>query len=222
MIALLATSEKASNVSVWETFINAGGWSNNGVSFCIGFLTPAFALAGCDGVVHMSEETHNAPINIPRAMVGSIIINGLAAFAYILTVLYSITDVNTVLTIGTDTGYPIIGVFQLGTKNNKAATAMLCGIVTIFTMALFGIQAATARLTWAFSRDHGLPFSSYISHITPWNKCPTRATLLTWTCTSLLSLINIGSTTAFNAFLSLATLGIVRSPIPSIRPQATP
>jgi amino acid transporter len=31
--------------------------------------------------------------------------------------------------------------------------------------------------------------------------------LLTWLCTSLLSLINIGSTTAFNALLSLATIG---------------
>jgi choline transport protein len=53
----------------------------------------------------------------------------------------------------------------------------------------------------------GLPFSDFLSHLTPSNKCPTRATLLTWLCTSLLSLINIGSTTAFNALLSLATIG---------------
>ena len=52
-----------------------------------------------------------------------------------------------------------------------------------------------------------MPFSGFLAHITPWNKCPTRATLFTWTCTCLLSLINIGSTTAFNAFLSLATIG---------------
>jgi amino acid transporter len=69
-IALLATSEKASNKDVWGTFINQGGWSSDGVSFCLGFLTPAFALAGVDAVVHMSEETHNAPVNIPRAMIG--------------------------------------------------------------------------------------------------------------------------------------------------------
>jgi choline transport protein len=52
-----------------------------------------------------------------------------------------------------------------------------------------------------------LPFSDFLSHLTPSNKCPTRTTLLTWLCTSLLSLINIGSTTAFNALLSLATIG---------------
>lgn len=153
MVSILATSKKASNADVWQTFINAGGWSNNGVSFCIGFLTPAFALAGVDGVVHMSEETHRAPVNIPRAMIWSVVINGVAAFAYILTILYAITDINEVLTIGTNTGFPIIGVFQLATSNTRAATAMLCGVIIIFTMALFGIQASTARLTWAFARD---------------------------------------------------------------------
>jgi hypothetical protein len=153
MISVLATSKKASNADVWQTFINAGGWPNNGVSFCIGFLTPAFALAGVDGVVHMSEEAHHASVNIPRAMIWSVVINGLAGFAFILTILYAITDINEVLTIGTNTGYPIIGVFLQATSNPHAATAMLCAVIIIFTMALFGIQASASRLTWAFARD---------------------------------------------------------------------
>jgi choline transport protein len=153
MIAILATSTKASNADVWQTFINAGGWPNNGVSFCIGFLTPAFALAGVDSVVHMSEEAHHASVNIPRAMIWSVVINGIAGFAYILTVLYAITDINEVLTIGNNTGFPIIGVFQQATGNPRAATAMLCAVAIIFSMALFGAQASTSRLTWAFARD---------------------------------------------------------------------
>jgi choline transport protein len=153
MVAILATSTKAPNADVWQTFVNAGGWPSDGVSFCIGFLTPAFALAGVDAVVHMSEEAHNAPVNIPRAMIWSVVINGLAAFAYILTILYAITDINQVLTIGTNTGYPIIGVFQQATNNQRAATAMLCAVIIVFTMALFGVQASVSRLTWAFARD---------------------------------------------------------------------
>jgi choline transport protein len=159
MVAILATSTKAPNADVWQTFVNAGGWPSDGVSFCIGFLTPAFALAGVDAVVHMSEEAHNAPVNIPRAMIWSVVINGLAAFAYILTILYAITDINQVLTIGNNTGYPIIGVFQQATNNQHAATAMLCAVITIFTMALFGVQASVGRLTWAFARDqYVMPF----------------------------------------------------------------
>jgi choline transport protein len=46
LIALNASGQKAHNADVWGTFINAGGWPNDGVSFCLGFVTPAFALAG--------------------------------------------------------------------------------------------------------------------------------------------------------------------------------
>lgn len=205
MIAILATSDKASDHDVWGTFINAGGWSSDGVSFCLGFLTPAFALAGVDAVVHMSEEAYNAPLNIPRAMIWSVIINGTAGFAYIITILYAITDVDTVF--ATPTGFPIIAVFVEATNNQKAATAMMTAVILVFSMNLFGCMASVSRLIWAFARDHGLPFSGFFSHITPWNKCPTNAVLSIFVAVSLLSLINIGSTTAFNALISLTTLG---------------
>lgn len=100
MISILATGDKVSNKDVWGTFINAGGWSSDGVSFCLGFLTPAFALAGVDAVVHMSEESYNAPLNVPRAMIWSVIINGLAGFAYILTILYSVSIIPSPRSLG--------------------------------------------------------------------------------------------------------------------------
>lgn len=62
-ISILATSEKADNDAVWRTFINGGGWPSDGISFCLGFVTPAFALAGIDTVVHM--------VSIVRAIVRS-------------------------------------------------------------------------------------------------------------------------------------------------------
>ncbi|KAK5056772.1 hypothetical protein LTR84_012304 [Exophiala bonariae] len=181
MISILATGEKTSNNNVWGTFINAGGWKSDGVSFCLGFLTPAFALAGVDAVVHMSEESYNAALNVPRAMIWSVIINGLAGFAYILTVLYSITDTEAVL--ATPTGFPIIAVFLQATNNQKAATAMMTAVIIISTS----------------------------------NKCPTNAVLSLTVAVSLLSRINIGSTTAFNALISLTTLGFYFScTIPTI------
>ncbi|KIW68325.1 hypothetical protein PV04_04278 [Phialophora macrospora] len=204
-ISILATSTKASDKDVWGTFINASGWGSDGVSFCIGFLTPAFALAGVDAVVHMSEEAHNAPLNIPRAMIWSVVVNGCAGFAYIIAVLYAITDADTVLS--TPTGLPIIAVFLQATDNQKAATAMITAVIIVFSMNLFGCTASVSRLLWAFARDHGLPFSKIFARISSRNKCPTNAVILLFVCVTLLSLINIGSTTAFNALISLTTLG---------------
>ncbi|EXJ91531.1 hypothetical protein A1O3_00079 [Capronia epimyces CBS 606.96] len=205
MITILATSDKSSNRDVWATLINDGGWSSDGVSFCLGFLTPAFALAGVDAVVHMSEEAYDAPLNVPRAMIWSVVINGTAAFAYILTILYAITDTDAVF--ATPTGYPIIAVFLQATRNQKAVTAMMTAVILVFSMNLFGCMASVSRLIWAFSRDKGLPFSGFFSHLTAWNKCPTNSVLAIFVSVSLLSLINIGSTTAFNALISLTTLG---------------
>ncbi|KIW12030.1 hypothetical protein PV08_09304 [Exophiala spinifera] len=204
-IGILATSDKTDNHDVWGTLINGGGWPSDGVSFCLGFLTPAFALAGVDAVVHMSEEAYNAPLNVPRAMLWSVIINGTAGFLYILTVLYSITDADAVL--NNATGFPIIGVFLQATNNQKAATAMMTAVIVVFTMNLFGCMASVSRLIWAFARDKGLPFSGFFSHITPHSKSPTNAVVAIFVSVSLLSLINIGSTTAFNALISLTTLG---------------
>jgi len=138
-------------------------------------------------------------------MIFSVLINGTMGFAYIITVLYAITDATSVLE--STTGLPIIEVFYQSTGSGRAATAMLCAVILVFSMALFGIVASTSRLMWAFARDHGLPFSRTVSHITSWNQCPTNAVLITFTITCLLSLINIGSTTAFNALLALANIG---------------
>ncbi|ERF74053.1 hypothetical protein EPUS_03868 [Endocarpon pusillum Z07020] len=210
-VAILITSDKADNRAVWATFVNAGGWPSDGISFCLGFLTPAFALAGIDAIVHMAEETKHAAINIPRAIIGSIIINGVCGFAFIVAILYSIVDVEAVLTNGIATGYPIIEVFHQATRNSSAAVAMMCGPILIFSMAVFGSTASAGRLTWAFARDRGLPMSRFLSVVTNWNKAPTRALLFNYIVLCLLSLINIGSTVALNAMVSLATVALYAS-----------
>jgi choline transport protein len=84
---------------------------------------------------------------------------------------------------------------------------MMTAVILVFSMNLFGCMASVSRLIWAFSRDHGLPFSGFFSKISPKNKCPTNAVVSLTVAVSLLSLINIGSTTAFNALISLTTLG---------------
>lgn len=41
---------------VFTTFLNGGGWSNQALSFLIGFPSGAAALIGADCAVHLSEE----------------------------------------------------------------------------------------------------------------------------------------------------------------------
>jgi amino acid transporter len=66
-------------------------------------------FVGADASVHLAEEVANAAVNIPRAICGSMLINGMVGFAMMLTLLFCIGDVDSVL--DTETGYPFIQIF---------------------------------------------------------------------------------------------------------------
>jgi choline transport protein len=163
-VVLLAMSKKASSRFVWTQLENAGGWSNQGISFCIGLLLPAFSISGADGCVHMSEEVRNAAWNIPRAFVWTLIINGTMAFAFMVVCLYCITDINAVL--DSPTGFPIIAIFYQATGSNAATTILDIMMIMIQIPCSFCLLAAASRLAWSFSREHGFPGSKTLAKVT--------------------------------------------------------
>jgi len=111
----------------------------------------------------MSEEVRNAPIVIPRILVQTIAINGGLAFVFVLVLLFCIGDIEKAM--NTPTGYPIIQIFYQATGSVKAATAMMSSITIIGMASSTGVVASVSRLTWAFARDGGLPFSKFFAHV---------------------------------------------------------
>jgi choline transport protein len=120
-------------------------------------------IPGFDGAIHMSEEVRNSAITIPRVLILTIIINGAMAFGFLLTILFCIGNVDNAL--GTPTGFPIIEIFYQATGSKTSATIMETCILVIGFAASFGIIASVSRLTWAFARDGGLPFSKFFSFV---------------------------------------------------------
>jgi amino acid transporter len=109
LATLWATAPHNSAHFVFTTALNEGGWPTQGLSYCVGFLGNVATFVGADASVHMAEEVENSALNIPRAIIGSMCINGLVGFAMMLTVLFCLGDVDSVL--DTATGYPFIQVF---------------------------------------------------------------------------------------------------------------
>lgn len=159
-------------------------------------------LTGFDGAVHMSEEVRNPAKVVPRIMVHSVLINGVMAFGFILILLFFVGDLNAAL--DTTSGFPSIAIFYTATKSAKAATAMQFGITAIGLMSSTGVLASVSRLTWAFARDGGLPFSKFFAQIDKRFHVPFRSIGLVCAVVILLSLINIASTTALGAILALS------------------
>lgn len=116
----------------------------------------------------MSEEVRNAPVVVPRMLVQTIVINGTLAFAFILVLLFSLGNVQNAL--DTPTGYPILEIFYQATGSVKAATIMQAAITIVGLASSLGVVASVSRLTWAFARDGGLPFSPFFAHVSPYSK----------------------------------------------------
>ena len=195
--------------SVFATSLNEGGWPTQGLSYCVGFLGNVATFVGADASVHMAEEISNAALNIPRAICGSMIMNGLIGFAMMLTVLFCLGDVETVL--GTKTGFPFIQVFYDSVNNIAGATAMGAVVLALTWACAIGITTTASRMTWSFARDRGTPFSKFISRVEPRTQVPVIAVGVVTLFACLLTLIYVGSYTAFNDVISLTITGFYGS-----------
>ncbi|RMD40950.1 hypothetical protein DV735_g4164, partial [Chaetothyriales sp. CBS 134920] len=189
-----------------ESWFGQSGWSNEGVQWCIGLLSITSVLTGFDSVLHLSDEISDASVKVPYAMIWAVIINTVLALGFLITLLFCIGDVEAALS--TPTGFPIIQILLSATKSKAATTAIVCMILLSTMIALFGVFASVSRLAWAFARDNGLPFSNFFAQVHPTLHIPLNALGLVTVIAALLGLINIGNTTAFNAILSLATVGL--------------
>lgn len=117
------------------------------------------------------------------------------------TFMYTLGDLETVL--ATPTGFPFIQVFHNATGSKGGATAMTL-ILTLSAAANAMTNMATASCQlWAFARDGGVPFHGWFSKVNPRMEIPLNAILFTTGFTAVLSLIDIGSTVAYNQTNSL-------------------
>ena len=185
-------------------FTNNGGWPTTGLSSMIGLLAPMAVLVGYDCSVHMAEEIRDASVTLPRAIMGSVVINASLALVMGTTLIFTLGDVESVLS--TVTGYPFIQVFYNATQSYAGTNTMVAIVIVMLTACAISEVAAASRQIWSFARDQGLPGSSFLARVSPGWNIPLPAVLVSLLVSCLLSLINIGSTVALNAITSLGAL----------------
>lgn len=156
----------------------------------------------------MSEEIKDAGRYVPIAITWSYFANAILALVVLITMLFATPSVED--SLNDDTGFPFIYVFKQAT--NTAGVNGLTAIIlipVIISNILF--NASTARQTFSFARDRGLPFSNWIAKVDEKRKLPVNSIILSCIISALLSLINIGSETAFNAIVSLNVAALMFS-----------
>lgn len=209
IITLWVLAPTADAYTVWTQFTNAGNWNSDGTATMVGLLSPIISMIGFDCAVHMSEEVKDAGHTLPRAMLWSVGFNAALGFLMAVTLCFTLGDVDAIL--ATATGYPFIAVFFNATQSYAGTNILTLILILTLTSAAIAEVATASRQLWSFARDKGIPGYTWIAHITPGWNIPLNAVLISLLVTSLLSLINIGSTAALDAILALTTCALLTS-----------
>ncbi|KAM0273129.1 hypothetical protein ACHAQH_008478 [Verticillium albo-atrum] len=209
IVVLGVLSEKNTASFVFTEFSNNSGWASDGVSWLVGLLSAVYPFLGYDAACHLAEELPDASRNVPLAMVGSVVINGLMGLVYVIVLLFSTGPLESLLT--SRTGFPFMQIYLDVTQSRAGATVMSLLLTLIAIAATVAGVTSTSRTLWAFARDKATPFDHYLSFVNKKHQIPARAVVVITILQMLLGLIYLGNTTAFNAVLSMAIIGMYLS-----------
>ncbi|KAL8916430.1 MAG: hypothetical protein Q9208_008516 [Pyrenodesmia sp. 3 TL-2023] len=185
------------------------GWSHS-TAWVLGVGNALYAYGGTDGAIHIAEEIPRPGNNIPLAMNLTMAIGFSTAFPLFLALMFSVTDLDAVL----NSSLPSMEVFYQVTQSRGLATFMMTWVLLTYYTAIMGQWVTAGRMTWAFARDRGVPFSEFFSHVSVSQKFPVRATALSVCFCCLYGLLYLASTTAFNSIVTGAVLYLGRTTCP--------
>ncbi|KAF9888271.1 hypothetical protein FE257_008841 [Aspergillus nanangensis] len=129
---------------VFTLFQNSSGWLNDGIPWCIGMLSSCYVLTGYDGAIHLGEEMDNPRVAVPYCMLGSIAINGVMGFAFLLAILFCMGDMQAAL--ASSTGFPIIEIFRYVTGSAAASSAITSMLIVSAGLATIPLLASATRM----------------------------------------------------------------------------
>jgi amino acid transporter len=139
--------------------------------FCLGFLLPAYTITGFDASAHTSEETVGASVNVPRGIVRSVVISALFGWFMISALLLAIPN----LQEAANQGSAVVPWILRKTLPGPLCTALIIGIVLAQYLCGLAALTSTSRMTFAFARDGGLPFSGWLRRVDPNTQSPSIA-----------------------------------------------
>ncbi|QLQ77888.1 hypothetical protein HG537_0A01350 [Torulaspora globosa] len=201
-ITVLACSSGKFNDAkfVFATFYNETGWKNGGIAFIVGLINPAWSFSCLDCATHMAFEVEKPERVIPIAIMGTVAIGFITSFCYVISMFFSIRDLTALMQ--SNTGAPILDIYNQALGNKSGAIFLGCLVLFTSFGCVIACHTWQARLGWSFARDKGLPFSHFWSQVNPQVGVPLNAHLMSCAWVSLIGLLYLASSTAFNSLIT--------------------
>jgi amino acid transporter len=170
--------------------------------FLLGLLQAAWTFTGYDASAHLSEETHDPTRNAPWGIFLSVAVSAVFGWALLAAVTLAIGD----LPGAAAAENPFLHVLRTALGPRLGG-----GLVGLAMLAMWfcGLSSVTSnsRMLFAFARDGGLPFSGYVSRVSPRFRSPHVAV---WVSAAAALAVALW-TPAYSAMVALSTIALYAS-----------
>ncbi|KAI1615021.1 amino acid or gaba permease [Exophiala viscosa] len=184
--------------------INLGEEKQASDAYCwvISVLFGAWVFYGYDASAHLAEETKQASTVVAKGIYMSTFSAWLLSIPTLIIVLFCMQDFDGIVSATYSNNWAEYLVQLIGENGAVAILSLLWVDSTCATASCF---MSAQRVTYAISRDHVLPFSSFFRKLSK-RKMPVNAALLVCGVSIAVTTAVIGSTVAFSAITATATI----------------
>lgn len=155
---------------------------------------------------HIAEETANANVLAPIAIIFAVSITAVLGWALLIVLVFCMgTDIAALLEA--PSGLPVALIYRRN-LGKGGALAMMVLTILVQNAACMVCMQSCARTIFALSRDGMLPFSRIWSTVNKWSRTPIRAVWLICFIAALLGLLDLASYYAAEAIFSVTSIAL--------------
>lgn len=157
----------------------------------------------------MCEEVREPATQVPKAMVGTIILNTVAGLCFLIPLVFVMPDQAMLAALAS--GQPVPVIIKNAIGSSGGSFALLLPLLVLAFFCGIGCTTAASRCTWAFARDGAIPGSKLWKTVNTKLDVPLNAMMLSMVVQLVLGLIYFGSAAAFNAFSGVGVICLTMS-----------
>ena len=157
----------------------------------------------------MCEEVQEPSTQVPKAMVGTIVINTICGLLFLIPLVFVLPDIDELVALAS--GQPVPSIIKSAVGSSGGAFGLLVPLLVLAIICGVGCTTAASRCTWAFARDGAIPASHLWKKVNVKLDVPLNAMMLSMVVQIILGVIYFGSSAAFNAFSGVGVICLTTS-----------
>ena len=204
VVALLAFGRAQPVSFLAQTGFTTRPDGNYTLGFANALVLGMFTFTGYDASAHLAEETHDPARTAPWGILTSVAVSAVAGYLLLVAITLAIHDLPAIA----GDRHAALAVMRMALGDGFGRMAMGLAIAAMWFCGLSSVTSAS-RTLYAFARDRGLPFSSFVSRVGTKTRTPTVAIGVA-TVGPMLLVLGVApfSDSLFDAMAKMATMAL--------------